>query len=137
MRVHIDHIKWLAKEIQEAVVTFSVQGAQFTAFSMDTNYKEGDEADLEVRIGLDGPPYEWEEMFGGNPDKRKCLIQKRPGAWEYDAYGQVTRIEPELTVDVGPFELEVGEITHDPRVVGEYVRVGILRLDINQMPRGS
>ncbi|MCK4527136.1 hypothetical protein KAW18_07170 [candidate division WOR-3 bacterium] len=129
MKVRIKKIDWLAKEIREAVVTFSVRDENFTAFSYPADFEVGDEVDIEVSIGIEGGPSEWEEMFSGNPDKKKCLIKKKPGNWEYSAYGRVVKIQP-LIVDVGPFKLEYGYITHDPRVVGEYVYFEILRLDI-------
>ena len=130
MKVHIEKIDWLAEEIREANVTFSVKGQKFTAFCHPADFEVGDDLDIEVSIGVEGGPAEWEEMFSGNPDRKKCLVQKRPGSWEYLAYGKVVRIQP-LTVDVGPFELEYGDITHDPRVIGEYLYFEILRLDIS------
>ncbi|MBK1790622.1 hypothetical protein [Persicirhabdus sediminis] len=69
----------------------------------------------------------WEDMFSGNPDKKKELV--KTGDWSYDGYGQITSVSP-VVADFGDFTFEIGDITSDERCVGEFIHIVIDRLDL-------
>ena len=127
MNVKIEKVNWyLSKEIREGTVTFSIDGKNYKAFSCHFDYKVGSNMDVEFDHLEEG--FSWEDVFQGNPHKKKCLIST--GEWSYDAFGQIISINP-VKADFGPIILALGEWTHDERVVGEYIHWKISRLDIS------
>jgi len=90
-------------------------------------YVAGDEINIELTVGLVDEDEEWESMFASNPGGRRQL--EHMVDWEYRAYGVITRIRPEVTADVGLFELEVPISSNDPAVIGENIAFTITRLD--------
>lgn len=76
-------------------------------------------------LSLEG--YTWEQMFSGNPDKKKMLV--RTGDWSYEAYGQIISIKP-VVADFGIIVLELGDFTNDERCIGEWIVEKIDRLDL-------
>ncbi|NOZ95394.1 MAG: hypothetical protein GXP47_11760 [Acidobacteria bacterium] len=127
MNVRIEKVDWhLSEAIREGTVTFSIDGKSYTAFSSHFDYKVG--AIVDVRFDHLEEGFSWEDVFHGNPNKQKCLTST--GEWSYDAFGQIVSINP-VQADFGPIVLELGEWTHDERVVGEYIYWRISRLDVS------
>src|SRR5881394_57259 len=73
--------------------------------------------DVEFTYLMDGNET-WEEMFSGNPARRKGL--ERIEGWKYRAYGEIVSVDP-VFVDCGVAKLERPFSTHDERVLGEFV----------------
>lgn len=72
-------------------------------------------------------------MFSGNPKHEKKLV--RIGDWSYEAYGQITSINP-VVADFGLLSLELGELTNDPRCLGEWIVEKIDRLELTFRTNG-
>jgi hypothetical protein len=68
-------------------------------------------------------------MFSENKDKIKDLIIKPSSTWSYSAYVQVLSVNP-VIVDCGIGEFDLGYISRDERLIGEYIFFDISRLDI-------
>lgn len=77
----------------------------------------------------DDAPWTWEEMFSGNPKHKKRLVLRHIDEWAYDAYGELLSINP-VVVDFGAIQLDIGDFTHDPQCVGEWVLVKVARIDM-------
>lgn len=108
---------------------FAVDGMNLIAmdeFGGD-RFTKGEIIELELSIGLYHEDESWESMFEGNPSGQKTL--EHLGGWRYRAYGIITRIDPEILVDVGLAELEAPIDTKDKRVVGETIAFTINRLN--------
>jgi len=75
------------------------------------NCKSGDMIDVRLSAGLINDEEEWESMFSGNPENKKAL--EHQSGWCYRAYGIISRIEPELMVDVGIVEFQGPIDSHD------------------------
>ena len=73
----------------------------------------------------------WEDMFNGNPDRKKELL--KTGDWSYVGYGQITSVAP-VVADFGDFTFEIGDFTTDQRCVGEFIYVIVDRLDLSFRP---
>jgi hypothetical protein len=62
-----------------------------------------------------------------NPQQRKAL--ECLNGWRYRAYGEVTAVDPETTLDCGDVEVSLPDHGGDVFAVGDVVMVEILRLD--------
>lgn len=90
-------------------------------------YQSGESIDVELTAGLYDEDESWESMFSENSDGKKTL--EHLGSWRYRAYGVITRISPEIMVDVGLMEIEAPIDTRDDRLIGEYIAFTIARMD--------
>jgi len=86
----------------------------------------GDSIDVELEIGAEDEDETWEQIFSGNPDKRKEL--KHLGEWSYLAYGEIIAVSP-VVVDCGVTTFEDVICTSDPACIGEFIAFTIKRLD--------
>ena len=128
MKVKIERTDWeLSEEESDGTVVFSKEGKQYQAFSIYCDYQAGEIMDVEFDFIEDNDDSTWEKCFDKNKLKTKELIST--GKWSYDGYGQIISINP-IVADFGVICLELGHWSHDERIVGEYVFLKILRLDI-------
>ncbi len=124
MKVKIENIIE-CKESDECTVIFSVSGSSYSAFGFNFDAKVGEVIDADLHH-LEGN-VSWEERFSKNNSRLKSLVHT--GDWSYDAFGQIISINP-VVADFGDIKLELGNFTHDSRVIGEYIYERIERLDI-------
>lgn len=106
---------------------FEINGNKYCAMGI-TPYscQDGDEVEAELDfLSINETP--WNTLFSENKLKTKKL-EHREG-WRYYAFGKIISIKPTI-VDVGDFCLDIGELTNDVRVIGEYVWFNVDRLDI-------
>lgn len=111
----------------EGIVTFeTLAGKQFSAFFWGEKF----EINVSYLVSFSSLDYpiEWETNFSGNQAKKKT-IENESGECSYLAYGQILSINP-IKVDFGDIILELGEWTHDKRVIGEFIFWKIDRLDV-------
>ncbi len=126
MKVNIEKVDWhLPKEINEGTITFSIDGKKYRAFSALYDYPVGSIVDVE--FSFFEKSFIWEEIFQGNPHKKRELVST--GEWSYEAFGQIISINP-VQADFGPIILNLGVMTHDERVIGEYILLKISQLII-------
>lgn len=78
---------------------------------------------------IEGVDIQWDVMFSENKDKIKDLIIKPNSTWSYSAYGQVLSVNT-VIVDCGIGEFDLGCLSRDERLIGEYIFFDISRLDI-------
>ena len=126
-KVFVKKIEWLSEEIKEGDVTFEINGNEYVAFCHPCELVENEYNIVEFDF-LDIDNMTFEQMFSGNYDKSKRLIQDAFDSSRYKAFAQVVSVDP-VVVDVGDFHLEFAYYK-DPRLVGEYLVFDILRLDI-------
>lgn len=86
---------------------------------------------VEVEFSSLDDDLKWDQIFQGNKEKKKALVAINNN-WEYEAYGQIIKINP-IIADFGDIELELGNWTHDEKVIGEYIYWKIERLDIDRV----
>lgn len=130
MRVYravIECVKRLDEETREADVTLRVAGQQYRAFCHPCPFEPW--TTLAVTFGCLEDDRSAEEVLNGNPERVTKLEPNGASAWSYEAYGPIVRLRP-LVVDCGGIELELYPRFRDERLIGEYVRVGISRLDV-------
>jgi hypothetical protein len=71
MKVKIEKVDWdLSKEIREGTITFSIDGRNYKAFSCHFDYKV--RAIMDVEFDHLEESFSWEDVFQGNPNKKKC-----------------------------------------------------------------
>ena len=109
----------------ECTVFFSISDKNYSAFGFNFDFKVGEVVDIDFSYIEGDVP--WEDRFSKNKDKRKCLIHK--WNWAYDGFGQIVSINP-VIADFGEIRLDIGNITNDSRVIGEYIYERIEQLNI-------
>jgi hypothetical protein len=70
----------------------------------------------------------WETIFYENKTQKQTLESQNEFC-SYLAYGKIISINP-VIVDFGDIKMEIGDWTHDDKVVGEFIYFKIDRLDI-------
>ncbi len=127
MKVKIENIDWfLSEELKEGTVTFSIRGTEYKAFSQGFEFPVGDFMDV-VFSHIAAGPGSWEELFSKNGKRERKLVPT--DEWSYEGYGEIVSIEP-IQADFGGIVLELGEWSHDERIIGEFIYWKISRLDI-------
>jgi len=128
MKIKIENIipcSCVYKGCSEVTVYFSINGNIYSAFGIDINVDKGMFVDADVSH-LKGN-VTWEERFQKNNEKKKCLMKTGEGS--YDGYGQIISINP-VIADFGDIKLDIGNFTHDSRVIHEFIYEKVSRLDI-------
>lgn len=128
--VKIIDMKRLSEEANEAIVSFEVNNKIYQAFGFPVDFEVGNSYKVEFGF-IEGVDLQWDVMFSENKDKIKDLIIKPSSTWSYSAYGQVLSVNP-VVVDCGVGELDLGYLSRDERLIGEYIFFDISRLDIYQ-----
>lgn len=126
--VKIIDMKWLSDEADEAIVSFEVNNKVYQAFGCPVDFLVGNSYKVEFGF-IEGVDVQWDVMFSENKDKIKGLIIKPSSTWSYYAYGQVLSVNP-VIVDCGIGEFDLGYLSRDARLIGEYIFFDIARLDI-------
>ncbi|PJI09387.1 hypothetical protein [Clostridium pasteurianum] len=126
--VKIIDMKWLSEEANEAIVSFKVSNKVYQAFGCPVDFEVGNSYKVEFGF-IEGADVQWDAMFNENKDKIKDLIIKPSSTWSYSAYGQVLSVNP-VIVDCGIGEFDIGYLSRDERLIGEYIFFDISRLDI-------
>jgi hypothetical protein len=129
MKVLIKKTNWyLSKEIKEGTVSFQVGNNNYNAFSIHDDYPVGQWVDVEFceHYSTNDP---WENTFNINPGKKKCLINTKDCS--YDGFGEIISINP-VKADFGDIILDLGNWTHDKKVIGEYIYWPISELIIHR-----
>ncbi|WP_051560522.1 hypothetical protein [Clostridium beijerinckii] len=126
--VKIIDMEWLSEEANEAIVSFQINNKVYKAFGCPVNFEVGNFYKVEFDF-IEGVDVQWDVMFSENKDKIKDLIIKLNGIWSYSAYGQILTVNP-IMVDCGIGKFDLGYISRDERLVGEYIFFNISRLNI-------
>jgi len=114
----------------EGTVLFGINGNQYKAFFYGEDFQPGQIADVELSH-LEYPLV-WDAIFRENKDKELKLEASQESDWAYYGYGRIMKINP-VTAYFGDFELELGDWTNDPNVIGEYMYWKIDRLEISRL----
>lgn len=113
----------------EGVLTFTTQsGSLISAFFWGDTFSN--EECFEAEFSALNYPFEWEMIFSENKEQKTCL-EKGPEQCSYYAYGIIKSLNP-IIADFGDIKLELGEWTHDNRVIGEFIYWKIERLEIRR-----
>ena len=126
-KVIIKKIDWLDIECQEAEVLFDLGDSQYWAFCQPCKFKEGETANVSLPFIMSNDT-SLETLFSNN-DKEMKIDPSTSNRLSYYCYGKITNINP-VTADCGDILFDLGEMTHDERVIGEYVYFVVDRLDI-------
>jgi hypothetical protein len=130
VRVTIRHVDFsLSEEYFEGIITFVLNGKEYSAFSYGVRYVEGEEVNVEFDCltGMES----LKEIINGNPLKKKELIQKNK--WSYDGYGEIVSIDPVVADFGNGIRLEIGNHLKNPKLIGSYIYREIIRLDIERL----
>jgi len=112
----------------EGTVQFEINGNIYSGFFYGEEFKVGQliEAYFDhLEYGLD-----WDVIFNENKNKVLKIEQANDSEWSYYGYGKVKSIDP-IIADFGDIQLDLGNWTNDPKVIGEYIYWKIERLDIS------
>ena len=99
---------------------------EFTAFFWGQSLELNKE--YQVKFSCLEYPLTWENIFSGNKSKQLTLEADK-NFCSYAAYGKIISINP-VIADFGDIKMEIGDWTHDQKVIGEYIYFKIDRLDI-------
>ncbi|NJB84311.1 hypothetical protein GGR26_000056 [Lewinella marina] len=116
----------------EGTVQFEINGNDYKAFFYGEEYKPGQNA--EVELDHLESPLEWDVIFTENKESELRITKTQNSEWSYYGYGKIKSIEP-LVADFGDIQLELGNWTNDPKVIGEYIYWAIDRLDISKIKK--
>ncbi|MBR6104825.1 MAG: hypothetical protein IKP81_07190 [Paludibacteraceae bacterium] len=131
-KVTIKKIDWLDEEAREAEVCFELGDTLFWAFSYPCPFTEGEKKNVHISFIMDDD-IDFDIVFSGNKDKEIKIVNSERSKESYYCYGKVVSINP-VIADCGDMFFNLGDLTHDVRVVGEYVYFVIERLDICYAP---
>jgi hypothetical protein len=126
-RVKINKADWMDNKAISGTIHFTINGRNYKAYSWCNNFKENCEYNVEFFFLDSGT--EWHEMFNANSTKRKTLIPVGEN-WDYECFGQVLSVNP-VIADFGDLTLDIGHLSHDTKLVGEYIWLKIDRLSID------
>ena len=112
----------------EGVLKLLCNDCEISAFFYGDSFVVGEKFDAEF-FNLDYPP-PWEVIFSENSQKIKALVSA-PGLCSYYCYGIILSINP-IIADFGSMQLNIGEWSHDDRIIGEYIYWYINRLDVSR-----
>jgi hypothetical protein len=110
--------------------TLEIDGREYCvmdqfSWSEESAPRIGDTFEVELS-GLLDDSWPWETIFAANPDRNTGL--EHLGGWSYLARGRVTSVNP-VRVDCGILTVEDPVVSHDTRVIGEFIGFRIERLD--------
>ena len=71
-------------------------------------------------------------IFTENKEIELRIEKSKNSEWSYYGYGKIKSVDP-VTADFGDIQLELGNWTNDPKVIGEYIYWAIARLDISKI----
>jgi len=114
----------------EGTVQFMINGNDYKAFFYGEEYEPGQV--IEVEFYHLETPLDWNVIFNENKDKKLRLEKSKNSEWRYYGYGKIKSIAP-VIADFGDIQLELGNWTNDPRVIGEFIYWTIDRLDIRKI----
>ena len=114
----------------EGSVQFEINGNDYKAFFYGEEYEPGQ--NVEVELDQLESPLEWNVIFTENKDKEQRIEKLKNSEWGYYGFGKIKSIDP-VTADFGDIQLELGNWTNDPKVIGEYIYWTIDRLDISKI----
>ncbi len=126
--VTIKEIEWLDEEAREAEVCFELGNSLFWAFCYPCEYKVGERRNVHISFILDDN-ITFDTVFCCNKAKEQKIVQSERSKDSYYCYGKIIGVNP-VIADCGDMLFDLGELSHDERVVGEYVYFVIERLDI-------
>ena len=114
----------------EGTVQFEINGNDYKAFFYGEEYKLGQ--NVEVEFDHLESPLEWDVIFTENKENELRIEKSKNSEWSYYGYGKIKSVDP-VTADFGDIQLELGNWTNDPKVIGEYIYWAIDRLDISKI----
>ncbi|MBO7507178.1 MAG: hypothetical protein J6T67_07330 [Paludibacteraceae bacterium] len=127
-KVRIKKIDWLDKDGREAEVCFEAGLGQYWAFCHPCTLREGEEKHVDLDFLYSEET--WEEMFSNNRDEEMKMTPSLHDRTRYKCYGRIIQINP-VMVDCGDIRFDLGEMTHDDKVIGAWIYFTISRLDIS------
>ena len=124
-------IKFIKTEGMALQAKIEINGKKFTVMDeislQDKAVKPNSICEVEFTTMCIGNE-SWEEIFNGNPEKKKYLEQIE--GWKYKAFGEIIQVDP-VIIDCGIIKIKDDVVnTHDKRCVGEFVSFEISRLGI-------
>jgi hypothetical protein len=113
----------------ESTVEFeTTTGQRFTCFAFCVEFAPG-EVVTDAHFSLQDGKVGFEEVFSGTAAEKKCI--ENTGEWSCRAWGQIVALRgADPVVDCGGVLLPLTNVTHDPAVVGSWVRFSVDRLDV-------
>lgn len=114
----------------EGTVQFEINGNDYKAFFYGEEYESGQ--NIEVEFDHLESPLKWDAIFNENKENELRLEKSKDSEWSYYGYGKIKSIDP-VIADFGDIQLELGNWTNDPKVIGEYIYWTIDRLDISNI----
>ena len=114
----------------EGTVSFLINRNEYKAFFYGEEYKQGELTTVEFDH-LEYP-LEWDAIFKENKDNELRIEKEENSDWSFCCYGKIISINP-VIADFGDISLELGNWTHDPKVIGEFIYWKIERLDIRKL----
>ncbi len=111
----------------EGAVTLETQtNIKFTAFFWGQTFELN--KTYKIKFGCLDYPLKWETIFSENKTKKQTLETQNEFC-SYEAYGNIISINP-IVADFGDIKMDIGDWTHDQKVIGEFIYFKIDRLDI-------
>lgn len=130
--VTIKQIDWIDQEAKEADVCFMLRDSLYWVFCHPCDFTEGEVCEVEIDM-LEGED-SWETMFSVNTKRDMKILPFERGRCSYCCYGRIESI-CSVIADCGDLQFDLGNFTHDERVVGEYIYFVIDRMDIKRSIR--
>lgn len=123
----INKINWSYEESRESSISFRTKKGDIFSCCCDY-YKELSEGDLVEINSLSCFGVEYDELFTNEKHDKKL---NKISEWEYVAYGEVIEVLSDSTiiVDCGDVFLPIENVTPDNKIIGNWVKFYIERLD--------
>jgi hypothetical protein len=124
---HLTVSKIELTDSNDGTVTLTTQtNKDFTAFSSGQTFELN--ITYKIKFACLDYPLEWKTIFSENKAQKKTLESQNEFC-SYLAYGKIISINP-VVADFGDIKIEIGDWTHDDKIIGEFIYFKIDRLDI-------
>jgi hypothetical protein len=117
-------------DLYEGTLLFKIGKNEYKAFYYGEEFSSGEIVKVEFdHLEL---PLDWDVIFNENADRKLKLEEETESDWSYCGYGKIISINP-IIADFGDIKLDLGEWTHDSKIVGEYIYWKIDRLNVKKI----
>ncbi len=128
-RFKVVNIPWKCEvSHQSSIELETANGQRFTCFNDGYDCKIGKFITVHY-FGYFDETRDFDTYFKSNPKQEKSIVQT--AEWDYDFKGQIIELEKDTTwVDCGGVIIPIEYLTHDKRVIGDWVGFSVSRLEI-------
>jgi hypothetical protein len=127
MNHSIEVIKVVETDLRQGILTFKCGLNEYNAFYWGYEFRAGEKRD--VSFQQLSTSLKWETIFGENKNQKIEIKKDDSNEASYYCFGKIESLNP-IIANFGDLKLDLGDWTHDERVIGSFIYWKIHRLVI-------